>query len=233
MTGGTGLLSDYIRKSDIVISLLPYSLHPQIAEECIKSKVNMVTASYCSPQMMELGEAAKEAGVTIVNEVGLDPGIDHLLAMEAFDEIRSHGGKVESFVSYCGGLPAPEASDNPLRYKFSWSPRGVLLNALNGAKYVKGNEVVEINGGGELMSLENVHKVNFLPGFSFEGFANRDSLTYKKLYGIQEAHTVLRGTLRYTGFAETMRGLIKLGLIDPNPHPALHPKGPEITWVGN
>lgn len=113
----------------------------QIAEECIRSKVNMVTASYCSDQLGALGDAAKEAGVTIVNEVGLDPGIDHLLAMEAFDEIHSHGGKVESFVSYCGGLPAPECSDNPLRYKFSWSPRGVLMNAMNGAKYLKANQV--------------------------------------------------------------------------------------------
>jgi alpha-aminoadipic semialdehyde synthase len=81
------------------------------------------------------------------------------------------------------------------------------------------------------MSEQHVHKVNFLPGFSFEGFANRDSILYKTLYGIPEAHTILRGTLRYTGFADTMRGLIKLGLVDPNPHPALHPKGPEITWV--
>jgi alpha-aminoadipic semialdehyde synthase len=101
----------------------------------------MVTASYCSPQLNELNEAAKEAGVTIVNEVGLDPGIDHLLAQECFDEIKSHGGRVESFVSYCGGIPAPECSDNPLRYKFSWSPRGVLLNALNSAKYLRANEV--------------------------------------------------------------------------------------------
>ena len=101
----------------------------------------MVTASYCSPEMSKLHDAAVEAGVTIVNEVGLDPGIDHLLAMECFDEIHSHGGKVESFVSFCGGLPAPECSDNPLRYKFSWSPRGVLLNTLSSAKYLLNNEV--------------------------------------------------------------------------------------------
>jgi alpha-aminoadipic semialdehyde synthase len=91
--------------------------------------------------MYKLHGPAVEAGVTIMNEVGLDPGIDHLLAMESFDEIHSHGGKVESFVSYCGGLPAPECSDNPLRYKFSWSPKAVLINTLGGAKYLKGNEV--------------------------------------------------------------------------------------------
>jgi len=101
--GRPDLLENLISQTDIVISLLPYSLHAKIASECIKHKVNMVTASYCSPQMQELHEAAKEAGVSIVNEVGLDPGIDHLLAMECFDEIHSHGGKVESFISYCGG----------------------------------------------------------------------------------------------------------------------------------
>lgn len=227
----TDLLDDLIANADVVVSLLPYSLHAKVAAECIKHKVNMVTASYCSPEMQDLHEAAKEAGITVVNEVGLDPGIDHLLAMETFDEIHSHGGKVESFVSYCGGLPAPECSDNPLRYKFSWNPRGVLLNSLGGAKYLKGNEVVEVSPGGSLVSDdENVHKINFLPGFALEGYANRDSLKYKTLYKIPEAHTVLRGTLRYSGYCNMMKGVIKLGLIDPNPHSALHPKGPEITW---
>ncbi len=225
------LLEKSISQSDVVISLLPYSLHTQIAQECIKHKTNMVTASYCTPQLQELHEAAREAGVSIVNEVGLDPGIDHLLAVECFDEIHSHGGKVESFVSYCGGLPAPECSDNPLRYKFSWNPRGVLLNTLSGAKYLKGNEIVEVSPGGSLVSEEeNVHKIDFLPGFALEGYANRDSLAYRSLYKIPEAHTVLRGTLRYCGFANMMKGIIKLGLIDPNPHPALHPKGPDISW---
>ncbi|CAG7716404.1 unnamed protein product, partial [Allacma fusca] len=98
------------REVDIVVSLLPYSLHSNIASECIKNKVNMVTASYCAPPLAALSEDAKNAGIVILNEVGLDPGIDHLLAMECFDEIHSKGGKVESFRSYCGGLPAPEAS---------------------------------------------------------------------------------------------------------------------------
>jgi len=101
----------------------------------------MVTASYCSAEMTKLHDSAVSAGITIVNEVGLDPGIDHLLAMEAFDEIHTNGGKVESFISFCGGLPAPECSDNPLRYKFSWSPRGVLLNTLGSAKYLLNNDV--------------------------------------------------------------------------------------------
>lgn len=167
--------------------------------------------------------------MTIVNEVGLDPGIDHLLALECFDEIRQGGGRIESFVSWCGGLPAPESSDNPLRYKFSWSPRGVLLNTLSPAKYYHEGQVVEISGGGDLMS--TVQNLDFLPGFALEGFPNRDSTIYRDLYGIKHANTILRGTLRYRGFSDTIQGLQLLGLIDPSPHPILHPNGPEITWV--
>ncbi|KAG7155794.1 Alpha-aminoadipic semialdehyde synthase-like [Homarus americanus] len=127
------LLADLVKGVDVVVSLLPYSLHHE---------TNMVTASYCTPAMRELHEAASDAGITVVNEVGLDPGIDHLLAMECFEEVQRGGGKIDSFVSFCGGLPAPEFSDNPLRYKFSWSPQGVLLNTLAGAKYLENGEFV-------------------------------------------------------------------------------------------
>lgn len=213
---------------DLVISLLPYTLHPEVAKLCIRHKRHMVTASYKTPAMAELDAAAKEAGITVMNEVGLDPGIDHLLAMECFDEVRAHGGKVTSFVSFCGGLPAPEDSDNPLRYKFSWSPRGVFFNVLSGAQYLKNGQIIQIAEGGELLNAAET--MTFLPGFNLEGFPNRDSLPYSQLYGIEDAHTVLRGTLRYKGFAEAMKGLVKLGVIDPNNHPWLHPDGPEITW---
>ena len=227
--GRPDLLSDLIKSSDIVVSLLPYSLHPNIASECIRNKVNMVTASYCTPALQSINQEAKAAGIVIVNEVGLDPGIDHMLAMECFDEIHSHGGKVESFVSYCGGLPAPEASDNALRYKFSWSPRGVLLNTLSSATFLKDGEVVQVPEGGALLNyMENK---DFLPGFNLEGYPNRDSLMYRELYGITEAKTILRGTLRFSGYANSIKGLQKLGLIDPNPHPLLHPNGPDISWV--
>ncbi|XP_039287420.1 alpha-aminoadipic semialdehyde synthase, mitochondrial [Nilaparvata lugens] len=176
-----------------------------------------------------LAALAVEAGVTVVNEIGLDPGIDHLLAMEVIDEVHANGGKVESFVSYCGGLPAPEHSDNPLRYKFSWSPRGVLLNTLGQARFLLNSKTVEINAGGDLM--KSARALDFLPGFALEGFANRDSIRYAELYGIAaEAHTVFRGTLRFSGYVRTIQALQKLGLIDPNPHPCLHPKGPEISW---
>ncbi|XP_046658109.1 alpha-aminoadipic semialdehyde synthase, mitochondrial-like [Daphnia pulicaria] len=222
------LLQELIGKADVVVSLLPYALHPLVAEQCIASKTNMVTASYLSPAMKELHQRAVEAGVSIVNEVGLDPGIDHLLAMECFEEVHQGGGKVKSFVSYCGGLPAPECSDNPLRYRFSWSPRGALLNTVSSGRFLKDGKVVEIPAGGAL--LEKAEKLDFLPGFAFEGFANRDSLDYVDHYGIPEARTVFRGTIRYAGYSDHILGLIQLGLISQEPHPCLHSGGPDITW---
>ncbi|XP_008202921.1 alpha-aminoadipic semialdehyde synthase, mitochondrial isoform X2 [Nasonia vitripennis] len=221
-------LDEIVDTADIVVSLLPYSLHHIVAKSCIQSKKHLVTASYLNDKVKALHEEAEAAGVTILNEVGLDPGIDHLLALEVFDDIRQAGGRVESFVSWCGGLPAPECSYNPLRYKFSWSPRGVLLNTLSPAKYYHEGQIVEITGGGDLMS--TVQQLDFLPGFALEGFPNRDSTIYKELYGIQHANTVLRGTLRFRGYSDTIQGLQLLGLIDPNAHPILHPNGPDITW---
>lgn len=173
---------------------------------------------------------ALKADVTLFNEVGLDPGIDHLLAMEAIDDIHDKGGVIESFVSYCGGLPAPEHSDNPLRYKFSWSPRGAIINTLSSARYLSKGQIVEIQGGGDLMSAPK--DLDFLPGFALEGFPNRDSLKYQNLYNMgPHLHTLVRGTIRFKGFTECIKTLQLIGLIDPQPHPMLHPQGPEITWV--
>lgn len=141
---------------------------------------------------------AKNAGVTLLNEVGLDPGIDHLLALECFKDIHERGGTIESFISFCGGLPAPEHSDNPLRYKFSWSPRGALVNTLASAKYLSKGQIVEISGGGDLMS--SPRELDFLPGFALEGFPNRDSTQYGELYGLgSKVQTLVRGTIRYKG----------------------------------
>lgn len=218
-----------IKSHDLVISLLPYQYHPDVAKMCIKHGKNMVTASYKSPAMAELHDAAVEAEITIVNEVGVDPGIDHMLAVQCFDEVRAHGGKVVSFVSWCGGIPSPEFSNNPLRYKFNWSPRGVLLNTLSNAKYLQDGKVVEIEAGGKLMK-EGLRPLKFLPGFNIEGFPNRDSLTYIDQYNIKQVHTMLRGTIRYKGFARAATILQKLGLIDPNPSPILHKSARDITW---
>lgn len=188
----------------------------------------MVTASYLSDQIKSLHNDAVSAGVTILNEIGLDPGIDHLLALECIQDAHSLGGRITSFESFCGGLPAPEFSDNPLRYKFSWSPRGALLNTLSSARYLRKGQIVEINAGGNLMSAAK--DLDFLPGFSLEGFPNRDSTQYAKLYGLEEAVTLLRGTIRFKGFAQAAKALQFIGLMDPNSHPCLHHQGPDITW---
>ncbi|KAH9512582.1 hypothetical protein Btru_038850, partial [Bulinus truncatus] len=225
---GYAELERHIGDYDLVISLLPYSFHPDVAKLCIKHKKNMVTASYISPAMRELHQAAHDAGITIMNEVGVDPGIDHMLAMQCFDEVNRAGGKITSYVSYCGGIPAPEHSDTPLLYKFSWYPKGVLMNVLANAKYLKNGKIVEIPGQGGLLNA--TEDLTFMPGFNLEGFPNRDSTIYSSEYGIQSAHTVLRGTIRYKGFVEAVRSLIIMGLFGTEPDARLHPNGPEITW---
>ncbi|XP_036356973.1 alpha-aminoadipic semialdehyde synthase, mitochondrial isoform X2 [Octopus sinensis] len=221
-------LENLVQEHDVVISLLPFIYHPEIAKVCIANQKNMVTASYVSPAMRELHQEAVNAGVTIVNEVGVDPGIDHMLAMECFDEVRTAGGKINSFTSWCGGLPAPEFSDCPLRYKFSWSPRGVLLNLLAGAKYLEKGKEIEIESGGTLLDV--VRKLDFLPGFNIEGFPNRDSTAYIDRYDIGDAQTCVRGTIRYNGFSNSAKALLQLGLLQSRECPHLHENGPPITW---
>ncbi|KAG7257700.1 hypothetical protein CRUP_031902, partial [Coryphaenoides rupestris] len=135
---------------------------------------------------------------------------------------------VESYSSFCGGLPAPECSDNPLRYRFSWSPQGVLLNTVSPAMYLKDHQVVQIPAGGTLM--ESASPMDFLPGFNLEGFPNRDSTKYAEPYGIQDAHTLVRGTLRFKGFTNAMSGFVKLGLINSEPTSALQTCSSRVSW---
>jgi len=222
------LLDDLMKSHDVVVSLLPWTLHPVVAKRAIANKINMVTASYLSPALKDMHNEAVEAGITVVNECGVDPGIDHFLALECFHDVQNGGGKIESFVSFCGGLPAPECSDNPLGYKFSWSPRGALLNMLSGARYLQNGQIVDIEDNGGLLDATN--SMDFLPGFSLEGYPNRDSTIYGELYGINEASTILRGTLRYKGYVDVIRGMVNLGLLDPKPEPLLHENGPDLTW---
>ncbi|KAL8567459.1 hypothetical protein ACOMHN_010050 [Nucella lapillus] len=223
-------LDQMIPDFDVVISLLPYSMHVDVAKMCIKHGTHMVTASYVSPPMSQLHKSAEESGVTILNEVGVDPGIDHMLAMQCFDEIKNLGGKVTSYKSWCGGLPAPEHTNTPLRYKFSWYPKGVLLNTLSSARYLLEGKTVEVAGEGGLM--DATESLDFLPGFSLEGFPNRDSTQYAQSYGITSAHTVLRGTVRYKGFSEAVKALMTMDFLDTEPNANLHPGGPDITWKG-
>ncbi|XP_059138936.1 alpha-aminoadipic semialdehyde synthase, mitochondrial-like [Physella acuta] len=192
---GYSELERHLDNHDIVISLLPCHFHPDIAKLCIQHKKSMLTASYVSPEMKELHHVAKEAGITILNEVGLDPGIDHMLAIQCIDEVQKAGGKITSFSSYCGGLPAPENNDTPLLYKFSWYPKGALMNLMSSAKYLKNGSIVEVPGKGGL--LDAVENLTFMPGLNLEGFPNRDSTVYATEYGIESAHTIYRGTIRY------------------------------------
>jgi len=207
----TATIAQLCADADCVVSLLPAPMHLAIAEKCIAGKTPLVTASYVSPEMRALDERAKQAGVPILCELGLDPGMDHMSAMKVIDDVKARDGTVVSFSSVCGGLPAPEAADNPIGYKFSWSPRGVLTAALNAAQYKKDGRIVNVKGENLLASSE---RVNFLPAFALEQIPNRDSLPYADIYGIPEAHSIFRGTLRYAGCCQILYQLRQLGLLD-------------------
>jgi saccharopine dehydrogenase (NADP+, L-glutamate forming) len=203
-----------VAKHDLVISLIPYTFHATVIKSAIRNKKNVVTTSYVSPAMLELDAEAKAAGITVMNEIGLDPGIDHLYAVKTIDEVHEAGGKILSFLSYCGGLPAPEDSDNPLGYKFSWSSRGVLLALRNAGKWWQDGSVVEVAG----KDLMNTAKPYFIyPGFAFVAYPNRDSTPYKERYNIPEAQTIVRGTLRYQGFPQFIKVLVDIGFLEDTP----------------
>lgn len=215
-------------KVDIVISLIPYTYHVTVIKSAIRKKKNVVTTSYISPAMKELEPAVKEAGITVMNEIGLDPGVDHLAAVKMIEEVHKAGGKIKSFLSYCGGLPAPEASDNPLGYKFSWSSRGVLLALRNAAKFYEDGQVKEIPGP-ELMAHAKPYFI--YPGFALVAYPNRDSTPYRERYHIPEAQTVIRGTLRYQGFPEFVKVLVDIGFLSEDEQDFLQPSSDPITWA--
>lgn len=199
-----------LKDHDVVISLIPYIYHPAVVKSAIKLKKDVVTSSYISPALKELEPEIKKAGITVMNEIGLDPGIDHLYAVKTIDEVHKANGKIKSFVSYCGGLPAPEDSDNPLGYKFSWSSRGVLLALRNSAKYYENGELVQIKSE-DLMATAKPYFI--YPGYSFVCYPNRDSTAFKELYHIPEAETVIRGTLRFQGFPEFIKAFVDMGML--------------------
>jgi saccharopine dehydrogenase-like NADP-dependent oxidoreductase len=200
-----------ISYADLVISMLPASMHMNVANDCVKFKKHLATASYVSKEMAALDKEAKEAGIILMNEIGLDPGIDHASAMKIIDEIHELGGELTSFKSYCGGLVSPESNDNPWGYKFSWNPRNVILAGQGTAQYIeKGQykyipynrlftqtDTIEIEGHGK-----------------FDAYANRDSLSYRHFYDIEKIPTMLRGTLRMPGYCKAWNVFVKLGLTD-------------------
>ena len=200
-----------IASHDLSISLLPYVFHPMVARLCIKHGKQMVTASYVKSEMQELDGAAREAGVILLNEIGVDPGLDHMSAMQVIDRIRDEGGTLVSFTSNTGGLPAPDAKDNPMGYKFSWAPRGVILAGKNPARYLKDGETVEVPGP-ELFAH---HWPCPIAGFGeLEVYPNRDSLPYIESYGIPTVTSMFRGTLRYPGWCKTLKAIVDLGILD-------------------
>ncbi|KIW57245.1 saccharopine dehydrogenase [NADP(+), L-glutamate-forming] [Exophiala xenobiotica] len=217
-----------VENSDLVISLIPYTFHATVIKSAIRKKKNVVTTSYVSDAMKELEQQAIEAGITVMNEIGLDPGIDHLYAVKTIEEVHKAGGKITSFLSYCGGLPAPEASDNPLGYKFSWSSRGVLLALRNAAKFYEGGSVKEI-AGPELMASAKPYFI--YPGFAFVAYPNRDSTPYRERYNIPEAQTVIRGTLRYQGFPEFVKVLVDIGFLSDEEQSYLKPSDKPMSWA--
>ncbi len=201
-----------IQQADIVISMLPAHLHIEVAKDCILYKKNMITASYISEEMKSLDFQAKESQIVLMNEIGLDPGIDHMSAMKIMDEIKSKGGKIILFESFCGGLVAPESDTNLWNYKFTWNPRNVVLAGQGGAakfiqegtyKYIpyhklfRRTEFLEVEGFGR-----------------FEAYANRDSLKYREVYGLQNVDTCYRGTIRRVGFSKAWDVFVQLGMTD-------------------
>jgi len=201
-----------IEKSDIVVSMLPARLHMKVANDCISFEKHLVTASYISEEIKTLDEQAKERKLVFMNEIGLDPGIDHMSAMHVIDRIREKGGKLILFESFTGGLVAPESDNNLWNYKFTWNPRNVVVAGQGGTakfiqegtyKYIpyhklfRRTEFFEIDGYGK-----------------FEGYANRDSLKYREAYGLQDVLTLYRGTMRRVGFSKAWNMFVQLGATD-------------------
>lgn len=209
----TEALDSMIASHDILVSLLPWVFHVTVAHHCIHHKKDMVTTSYVKPDMKALDQEVRDAGIIILNELGLDPGIDHMSAMRIIDHVHDKGGNVEAFYSICGALPAPEAADNPFRYKFSWSPKGVLLASNNEALYLHNSKEVTIPGED---IFKNTFKLHFPDVGKLEVYPNRDSMPYIDLYGIPEAKTMMRGTFRYPGWCEALDSMKALKLITNN-----------------
>ncbi|TFG99833.1 saccharopine dehydrogenase [Candidatus Thorarchaeota archaeon] len=206
-----GLLEDLTAKVDLVCSLLPYTFHVKAAKVAIKHKKPFCTTSYISDEMKALEDDAKKAGVLLLNECGVDPGIDHMSAMQIIDHVHNNNGKIISFTSFTGGLPAPDSNNNPYGYKLSWSPRGVLLAGRNNAHFLRDGKEVKIPGPDLFQSCELME----VPGMgTFEGYPNRDSMSYIDIYNIPETKTMLRGTYRNTGWCETLDKIADLGFLD-------------------
>ena len=203
-------LDQLVKDHDLSVSLLPYAYHVMVAKKCIKHKKNMVTTSYVKPEMKALNEEAKNAGILILNEIGLDPGIDHMSAMRIIDNVHNKNGKIKEFYSFCGALVAPEVEKNPFAYKFSWAPKGVVMAGNNDGNYLRHGKVHYIPTED---LFKNPIKLNFPGVGELEVYPNRDSLPYTDLYGIPETETIFRGTFRYDKWCEIIDAFKAINLL--------------------
>lgn len=195
----------------VVASFVPPEFEVKIARLCIEEKKSMVATSYANKEMLDMDRNAKEAGIVIVTEIGLDPGLDHMIAMSSIKKIQQAGGEVESFCSNCGSIPAPQHSLNPFGYKFSWHPRGALRAAKRPARYLTNGKEIAVDSDiiFEAYSLKYIENLGW-----FESYPNMDCLPYIHRYGISSATSIYRGTLRYIGWSETLKNLVELGMLD-------------------
>jgi saccharopine dehydrogenase-like NADP-dependent oxidoreductase len=210
IAGDLETLEQMISENDVVISLLPSVHHVKVAKLCIRHKKNMVTTSYVSSEMKALENEAREAGIIILNEIGVDPGFDHMTAMRIIDKVKYEGGKIKELHSMCGALAAPEEADNPFKYKFTWSPQGVIMAGNNNARYLKNGKIVEIPSE---KLFKNPLKIDFPKVGELEVYPNRDSLSYIGIYNLPDIETIFRGTIRYPNWCESMDAMKTLGLL--------------------
>lgn len=200
-----------IEAHDVVVSMLPASMHGSVAKDCVNLGKHLFTASYVSAEMKELDKEAKEKGVLLMNEIGLDPGIDHASAMKIIHELQAKGANITSFRSYCGGLVAPESNDNPWGYKFSWNPRNVIVAGQSAAQYISDGKLKFIPPSRIFTQIETINVEKY---GAFDAYANRDSISYQEPYGLKNIKTLLRGTLRMPGYCEAWNVFVRLGLTD-------------------
>ena len=201
---------EFISESDLVISMLPARFHIILAKSCLKLKRNLLTASYVSEEMKTLTDDIKNSELLFLNEMGLDPGIDHMSAKKIIDELVANGAKINSFKSYTGGLIAPESDNNKWNYKFTWNPRNVVLAGQGiPAKYIENNKYKYIPYN---RLFKNTEKIKIEKYGQFEVYPNRDSLKYREIYSLNNIKTMIRGTIRKVGFSESWNMFVKLGL---------------------
>ncbi|XP_025093682.1 alpha-aminoadipic semialdehyde synthase, mitochondrial-like isoform X2 [Pomacea canaliculata] len=223
-------LPSLIAQHKVVLDILPAGLLPLVAHTCLEVRCSMVSCNDVPEEIQELHHRVVDVGITFLCECGLDPGIDHMLAKQAVQDVKDRGGQVTSFTSWCGGLPAPECSNNVLKYKFSWYPKLALQICHQSAGYLENEKVILVSGEDVLYKAHPIDLDAVLPGIKFEGFPNKFLYQYLSAYGLQSCKNFARGTVRYEGFSNAMLALIQTDLFNDIAVPQLQPDAPDITW---